>query len=251
MIGFKTLFKKEWSEGIRTYRFFIVGGVFILFGMTTPILLKYLPQLIALSGENIGIDVPPPTAVQSLTEYIGTMLQFGILSAILVGMGAIASERERGTAAMTLSKPVSRSAFILAKLCALSLSFVIALAVASAGAFFYTDLLIEPGNLSGFIAASSLLALFFIFAIALTLYFSSLFKSAMAAGALSLATILGLAAVTNLPWVGDFMPGRLTGWSNALISGSPGYQWWAVVATVLYIAVLVWLAKLSLDKKEL
>ena len=48
-------------------------------------------------------------------------------------MGAVATEKERGTAALILTKPVSRAAFLVAKLVAIGLTLAVAVAVATAG----------------------------------------------------------------------------------------------------------------------
>ncbi|TFG46762.1 MAG: ABC transporter permease, partial [Dehalococcoidia bacterium] len=139
MNGFKTLLSKEWREQIRTFRLLIVAGIFLFFGLTTPVMIKYLPEIIKLAGEELGgLVIPPPTALQALSEYSVTALQMGLLVAILVTMGAIASERSRGTAVMTLSKPVSTGAFVTAKLVAISFSFIIGLVLGGIGAYGYT-----------------------------------------------------------------------------------------------------------------
>jgi len=65
MNGFIALFKKELKEQYRTHRFLIVGAIFTLFGIGTPLLLKFLPKLLELSGENLQITITPPTAIQS------------------------------------------------------------------------------------------------------------------------------------------------------------------------------------------
>ena len=64
MTGLGALLRKELLEQIRTYRLLIVGGVFVFFGLTTPLMLKYLPQIIKLAGTEIPMEIPPPTAVQ-------------------------------------------------------------------------------------------------------------------------------------------------------------------------------------------
>ncbi len=87
MKGLAPLLKKELREQLRTYRLVIVGGVFLLFGITTPLTLKYLPEILKLAGEQMTIEFPPPTAVQSLAEYASTIGQVGVLVAVLVAMG--------------------------------------------------------------------------------------------------------------------------------------------------------------------
>jgi ABC-2 type transport system permease protein len=180
------------------------------------------------------------------------MAQFGVLVAVLVAMGAIAREIETGTAAMVLSKPVGRLAFILAKLKAESFTFLVALILGGLACWGYTLILFGNANALGFLYQNLLLGLFLMFCLAVTLYFSSLMKSQLAAGGLALALIIFLSAISNLPWIGHYLPGQLINWGNRLVLNMPGgTEWRAVVAAALLAGVSVYLTWLSLRKKEL
>ena len=110
MKGFAPLFKKEIREQLKLYRLVIVAGVFLLFGLSSPLMLKYLPDILKMAGDQgMIIQLPTPTAAQSLVSYAGDIEQIGALVAVLIAMGCIANELKSGTAMMTLSKPVSRS----------------------------------------------------------------------------------------------------------------------------------------------
>ena len=253
MNGFKTLLKKEWQEQVRTFRLLIVGGVFLFFGLLTPVMIKYLPEIIKLAGEDIGIiELPPPAALQALAEYSATALQMGLLVAILVTMGAIAGERSRGTAVMTLSKPVSTVAFVTAKLLAISFTFIIGLAVGGIGAYGYTWMLIEEGNLTGFIGQTALLSVYLIFCITTTLVFSAVFRNALAAGGVSIAVLLASGGLGAIPWVGRVMPSSITSWGNHLVAGEGGgAEWLALGITLVLIGAGVYLATNILKGKEI
>ena len=251
MRGFKALLKKELLEQFKTYKLLITGGVFLFFGFSTPLMLKYLPEILELAGEGFIIDIPPPTAVQALTEYSSTIVQVGILIAVLLAMGAIAQERSKGTAMMTLSKPVGRGAFVTSKLTALSISFIIALIAGSIACYIYTVMLIEDISIAGFLGQNLLMALFFVFCISVTLFFSSLFKNQLAAGGIALALIIGQAVATQLPWVGDYIPGRLTGWGTDLVSGGAESAWGAVAVSVVLIVLCLYFAQRNLKRREI
>jgi len=249
--GFKALLKKEMREQWRTYKLLIVGGLFLFFGITTPLILKYLPEILELSGENINIEILPPTAIQSLTEFAGTIVQVGVLAAVLIAMGAIAREKERGTAAMVLSKPVEKGAFVTAKLVAISALFVVALALGSITCYIYTVMLIESGNAAGFLMLNLLLAIFLIFCLAVTLLSSAIFRSSLLAGGVALAVLLGQAVLTQLPWLGDYVPGALVSWNVELLSGQPAAIWPSILVTSVLIAACIYLAALALKRCEI
>ncbi len=171
--------------------------------------------------------------------------------AVLFAMGAVARERERGTAAMVLSKPVGRGAFVMAKLMAMSTSFIIALGVASIACYVYTVLLIGEANASGFLGLNLLMALFFVVSLSVTLLFSSLFRSQLAAGGVALAILIGQAVITQLPWIGDYTPGRLISWGTELLSGATDSAWPAVAMSIVIIIGCLFLSRLALKRKEI
>lgn len=251
MKGLAPLLKKEIKEQVRTYKLAIVGGIFVFFGITTPIMLKYLPEILRLAGEDIAIEFPPPTALQALGEYASTIGQVGLLVAVLIIMGSVANELRQGTAIMTLSKPVSRAAFTSAKFLAACLTFAVSLAAGSAFAFVYTVLLIEGVDLAAFAALNLLLAVFLFFCLAVTLLFSSLFKSSLAAGGIAIAVLITQAIGSALPLVGDYMPGRLLSWGTALLAGPGETYWWALAVTLAVIGLCLYASQRSLKNRDL
>jgi len=253
MNGFWVLLRKEFREQFKTSKVIVVAAVFLFFGLSTPLLIKYTPELIKMVGTGgITIEMPPPTSGQALAEYTSTMSQFGVLMAVLVAMGAIAKEVETGTAAMVLSKPAGRLAFIVAKLKASSFTFLVALVLGGLACWGYTVLLFGDANAAGFLYQNLLLGLFFVMCLSVTLLFSSLFKSQLAAGGLALATLIFEAAISNLPWVGRYLPGQLISWGNKLVLGQPGPSEWGAVAVVaVLVGLSVYFTWLSLRKKEL
>ena len=253
MKGLAALLKKELKEQLRTNRIVIVAGVFLFFGLTTPLMIKYLPELLEMAGESgMTIEFPPPTAVQAMAEYTSTMMQFGVLIAVLIAMGAVARERESGTAALTLSKPVGYPAFVTAKFKALGVTTLIAVFLGGLACWGYTLLLFDGAPVLGFLYQNILLLLYLLLAIAVTLLFSSLFRSQLAAGALGLVTVIVLTLLSSLPWVGKYLPGELISWGNHLLTGEAGgAAWWAVLVTLGLIILSLSLAWTSLRKKEI
>ena len=252
MTGLGPLIKKEILEQLRTYKFLIVFGIFVFFGLTTPLLLKYLPQILELAGTSeLEINIPPPTAIQSLSEYTSTIGQIGVLVAVLMAMGSIANEIRHNTIIMTLSKPISRAAFVNAKLITLSSTFLLSLAIASLFCYAYTVWLIGSAGITEFVVQNLLLGLFLIFCLAVTLLFSSLFTSSLAAGGLSIAFLVAQAALSAIQNIGDYLPGKLLSWGNMILSGEGGNYWWSLVITVVFIVGCTYPTQRLLNHKDL
>ena len=119
---FRTLLAKEFLEQRRTSKLLIFLAVFFIVGIMSPLLAKYTPELLRSIPdmppeftELMSKLFPEPGLKDAIDQYVKNTSQFGILLVIVLTMGVIAQERERGTAAMLFSKPVKRSAFVLSK----------------------------------------------------------------------------------------------------------------------------------------
>lgn len=251
MRGFRTLLKKELREQLRTHRLLVVAAVFTAFGLATPLLFRFLPQLLELAGEELEIRMPPPTAGTVFTEYAGTLVQVGVLMAVLMAMGSIARERERGLTAMILSKPANHGAYVLAKAIALGASFAIAQAAGGAACYHYTAMLIGPADAGAFVSMNLLVALFLIFCLAATLLSSSLLRNQLAAGGIALAALIGQGLLAQIPLAGDYVPGQLTSWGTGLVSGPHPTAWPALAVTVALAAACLAGASVALRQRDL
>jgi ABC-2 type transport system permease protein len=252
MKGFIPLLRKEIQEQLKLYRLVIVGGIFVFFGISDPIMLKYLPEILKMAGSGqMVIQLPTTTAAQSLAEYAGNIGQIGALIAVLVAMGCIANELKSGTAVMTLSKPVSRSAFVTAKLLAMSMTFLVSMILGSLFCFGYTVWLIHGSVVMPFIGLNLLLGLFLVFCLAVTLFFSSMYKSGLAAGGLAIGVVIVQAIISSIPIIGNFMPGKLLSWGTDLLTGTGTGYWWALGITVVAIGLCLYFAQRFLKNRDL
>lgn len=244
---FWVAFRKELMEQWRSYRLLIVAVVLVAFGLLSPLTAKYTPELMKLipNGEAIAALIPPPTAVDSVAQYVKNLSQFSILLALLVTMGSVAHEKERGTAGMMLVKPLPRWAFLAAKFAALGLVFATSLAVAAVGCYYYTLILFEPLRIGPWVVLNLLLLVFVMVYVALTLMSSVLAKSQAAAGGLAFALLMVLAIPGALPKVGEYLPGQLINWGMGLMAGSDASAWpalWVSLGLIIGALTLAWLA---------
>ncbi len=259
MTGFGALLGKKLREQWRTYRLPVVTIVFLLFGIMSPALARYTKELIdALGAQAAGgmqIVIPPPTVADSIGQLLKNLGQFGILIAILLGMGTVASEKERGTAGLILTKPASRLAFLLAKLVAIGITLAVAVAVGCAMGYVYTLLLFDGASLplGGFVAMAVLLWLAILAYASLTFLGSTLTNSAAAGAGIGFVALVLTGIVAALPTVGRYMPIALTDPASNLALGTPVHGDLAgpVVAAVLFVVVPLALAWLSFRRQEL
>ena len=234
--------RKELLEQWRSYRLLVVAAVLVAFGLSSPVVAKLTPQIIRAlpNGDQIASLIPPPTALDAVAQYLKNMSQFSVILALLLSMGAVTQEKERGTAAMMLVKPLPRSTFLVAKFAALALTFAASLALAGAGAYYYTVLLFGPVSLARWVALNSLLLVFTLVYVALTLFCSVVARSQAAAGGLAFGLLLLLTIPGALPQLGQYLPGELVSWAGRLMVGDGGTAWPALIISLgLIIAALL------------
>ncbi len=252
-MNFWVALRKEMLEQWRTSRLLIVAVVLVLFGLTSPLLAKYTPEMLKLlpNGEQIILLIPPATAADAVAQYIKNISQFGLILALLMTMGAVAQEKDKGTAAMMLSKPLPRWAFLAAKFAALALVFALSLAVAGAGCYYYTLLLFEAMNVGQWVALNALMLVFILVYVALTLLASVVTKSPAAAGGVAFGLLILLNLPGALPKVGEYLPGQLAAWGALLMLGQPETYWPALWVSIGLIVAALAGAWLVFERQEL
>ena len=168
MGGFGNMLRKELGQwwGTRTWWVQILIWMLILNGITT---------IVALT------ETGTPEAV--LQEAVQTFLDIAVLAVgigtIIVAQGAIVGEKQLGTAAWVMSKPASRSAFILAKTLAYAIGYGITAILIPSAIFIITIRQLIPVQLAlmPFIAGVALAALGQLFYLTLTLMLGTFFSS--------------------------------------------------------------------------
>jgi ABC-2 type transport system permease protein len=246
--------RKEMMEQWRSYRLLIVAVVLLLFGLASPLLAKYTPEILRLAlpeGEQILSLVPTPTVADAVTQYLKNITQFGVLLAVLMAMGSVALEKDKGTAGLMLVKPIPRSVFLLAKFLALGLTFTGGMILAGVAAYYYTLLLFEPLSLSAWLAVNGLILVFILVYVALTLLCSTLTESQVVSGGLAFGVIVILSTLSAVPRLGKVMPGQLNTWAGNLATGNPEPAWTALAVSIGLIVAALVVAWQVLERQEL
>jgi ABC-2 type transport system permease protein len=221
MSSFGFLLVKELREQLRTMRLVVVLAVFGALGIFAPVLAKELPDIIKAAGSNVQFIVPTPTVRDAVEKFAGNVGQIGVLIAILVSMGAVATEKERGTAGFLLTKPIGREEFLLGKIAAIGILLGLGLALAGLLAAAYTAVLFEPLSVAGTVASIALLWLSLAVYAAITFLASVVTRSALVAGGVGFGAFIGAGIISALPTIGPYTPGGLSAPAVALALGLP------------------------------
>lgn len=255
MNAFVALLRKELVESWRTRRLPVVLVLFAMVGLMSPLTARYLPEILELAlGDELTVPIPAPTVADAVLQLQKNLAQFGGLTAIVLAMGLVAAEKDRGTAAFVLVKPASRGAFLGAKLASLGIVMALAIALATVLGWAYTAILFEPLPALGWAALAVLAWLALMAWGSITFLASTITGSAMAAAGVGIAALLGLSIVAAIPQIGRWLPSGLDPPALALATGTPVVTEdlaTAIVGTVALIAVSGIGALLAFRRQEL
>ena len=248
MTGYRILLEKEVIEAWRTYRLGIVCGLFVVLGILSAVVTRYLPELVRVfAPQDFEIGLPAMGVADVVDQFLKNVVQLGALAGVLMTMGTVAGEKERGTAALVLAKPVSRAGFLWAKFVALGMVFGLATVLAVVGAWLYTALLFERPPILPWISMAMVVWLSTMVYVSITFLGSAALGSPLAAAAVGFAGLIGLSlasVVTTLnPWLPaglvdvakavaleegspDLDPPRTIAMAVGLIAVSLGLAWW-------------------------
>lgn len=217
---FAVFLKKELIESLRTYKFLIILLVFMVFGITNPLVAKLTPDLLAgLVPQGGSITFPPPTSINSWTQFFKNTQQMGMLVLLLVFSGILSSEINRGTLINLLTKGLPRPVVILAKYAAMTLVWSVSFFTSFLLTWIYTHYLFADEKSGSLLSASLLLWLFGSFMLALLLFASTLVKRTYAALLVTAGVTVVLMMAGMIPGFASYSPLFLASGSMGLVAG--------------------------------
>jgi ABC-2 type transport system permease protein len=245
-------FRKEWRYLLRSYRLLIAGVVLLFFGLTSPILAKYTPELMnLLPAGGVIIQMPTPTVADAIGQYTKNMGQFSVLIGLLLTMGAIAQEKDKGTAAMMLVKPLARGSFLAAKFLSLAAMFAICLLVAGLAAYYYTLILFQALNLLDWLVLNALLLVYVLVIVSITLMCSTITRSQGAALGIAFGILVIGWFAGGILRLGKYLPGELITWGGRLMLGDSTPSWIALGVSLGMLVLPLLVAWLIFKRQEL
>jgi ABC-2 type transport system permease protein len=228
--------------------------VLVLFGLTSPLIAKIGPQILSTAlpqGAEIAQLIKPATVADAVTQYVKNIGQFEVILGVLLCMGAVAQEKEKGTAALMLVKPLSRGSFLGAKFLGMAAVFGISLIVAGIGAYYYTMLLFETMNILYWLVLNIFLFIYALVIVAITLFCSTVMRSQAAAGGLAIGILVIGWIAGAIRGFGKYLPGEMITWGARLVLSDHTASWIALGTGVGVIVVSLLAAWLVFRRQEL
>ncbi len=254
MTGLGAFLRKELTEIVRTWRVWVIPGMLVFFGITSPIIAALTPALVqsmTASQPGVVIRVPPPTAFDAYAQFLKNLDQFVLIAIVITGAGAVSGERSSGTAILALTKPLSRGAFVVAKILSQVVLLVAATVLGTAICLAVTAVVFPGGNAARLVTTVALWLLYAsLFVVVMTLLSASLRSRGAAAGAGLTFYFLALLLSNWGPMARYAFFGLFPAMRDALLGRSLSLGW-PLVTAVLAMAVGTVAAMRLFERQEL
>jgi ABC-2 type transport system permease protein len=251
--GFGNLLRGEYSSWFKSSRWWkqLIMWVSIINGMMG--IMVYA----AADAAKEGFEGPPVLFMYGI--FGGMFVAFGVM---IIMQRVLVREKNSGTAAWVLSKPVTRTAFVVSRLVLNSIAILLT-SVIVPGLFFYLTLglLSDFGWLSpiGFMAGLLMVSLHTFYWIALVLMMGTLFESSGAVIAIPMTLFFVFWMVPDLipallyisPLMLTFSPAPfMNSLSVSFMTGEPVYSWWPLIFTVVSCVAFITVAIRRFNRQE-
>jgi len=281
MAGFRSMLRKEnarwWS--LRSLAFQLVIWLVILNALVAVILFIVPAIDDNAAGQQAAnasdTPVPAPTAAvvpdsrmdvaNSGMNIFFQLAGFAVfIGAVIFGHDILLKERESGTAAWLLSKPLSRKAFVLSKVLAVVLGVLVIILLVQ-GLITYALCSLELGSpmpVLPFVAGLGVLSLGVLFYLAMAIVLGAFTLSRGIA--LGVPLIIGITggfflgifqALGTFKELGYLVPWNLTSYASSLATdvslASDQYWPWPVIATVIWVLLFIVAALAKFERIEL
>ncbi|HEY2377968.1 MAG TPA: ABC transporter permease [Gemmatimonadaceae bacterium] len=184
MTGFAPFLRKELTEIRRTWRLWVIPGMLLFLGVTSPIIAAITPALVksmTAAQRGMVVQLPPPTALDAFAQFIKNLDQFILIAIIIAGAGVVSGERSSGTATFVLTKPLSRGTFVVTKILSQFLLLVTATALGTAACVGVTSVIFTGVTIAPVLTMVALWLLYAAILVVVMTLFSAAFKSRGAA----------------------------------------------------------------------
>jgi ABC-2 type transport system permease protein len=247
--GFVNMLRKESGLWWGTRKWWVQSLTWFLILNGFVILLLWIVPAVDKEGA--------PRAAEVLDVFIQFLAAFGVFGVMILMQSVIVGEKKSGTAAWIMSNPISRNAFILAKLVANGVA-ILAIIVVLQGLIAYVqfslhgDIVLRP---NAFMAALGLQGLHMVFYLTLALMLGTFFQSRGPVIGISIAVLIGQDLIgqfiaMKLAWFPTLMPMRLVDMTLPVAQGGTLSSYTPVITTSLMSVLFVLLALWRFRREE-
>ena len=255
MQQFKALFLKEWRESVRSFKLLWIPLVFILLGISDPIMNYFMEDILKAVGnmpEGFMLTMPELQPADLLMASTGQFQSIGLLVLIAAYIGIFSRERQNGTATLIYVRPVSFTAMYMSKWMVASIIAMISAIAGYAGSMYYTALLYGTVDWMKFFAMLGTYCLWLLFVMAVTVAMSAAFNTSIAAAVTIVIISLGLFIDSLFGGFWSLTPWKLANYGIALLTDSVLLKtYWLTVLMVVGLTILSSILGIVMSRKNM
>jgi ABC-2 type transport system permease protein len=193
----------------------------------------------------VRITVPPPTPGQTLSDVGSNISQLGTVVLVVVAAASLAIDAHPGLAIFYRTRARAAPVLFLPRYATVAAAAVLALGLGVLAAWYETAVLIGPPRAVALAGGFALEAAWLCFAAATVAAWASITPAVLATTGASLASLLALALLAEIPAVSSWSPTALAGSLGDLAkSHHAATPWHAVViavpSTIALLALAAW-----------
>lgn len=255
MSGLTAFLGKELREILRTWRIWVLPGIVLFFAISGPPLAKITPELLGslMTDQQPGvvIQLPDPTYVDAYLQWTKNLSQMVLFAVIIMFGGIISAEKKSGTAALVLTKPLSRSAFVLAKFVSQAALVALPVMAGALATWGITYAVFGEAPLLPLAEATGAWLVFALMFVALMELLSAALDSQAGAAGMGFGAYILLSVAGLWGPALDYTPAGLVGAPTNLVMGKTAALGWPLASAVAIAALCVAGAVLVFRRREL
>lgn len=255
MQGFLAFLAKESREILRTWRIWVLPGIVLFFAISGPPLARVTPELLGtlMSEQQTGlvIQMPDPTYVDAYLQWTKNLSQMVLFVIIIMLGGMVSAEKRSGTAALVLTKPLSRTAFVLAKFVSQATLLIVTVAVGAALTWATTFAVFGEAPVGPLARATGAWLVFGVLFVALMELLSASLDSQAGAAGIGFGCYIGISIATMWGPALEYSPAALVGAPTEIVMGEAVTLGWPIATSVALTALLIFAAVAVFCRREL
>lgn len=255
MQQFNALFLKEWRESVRSFKLLWIPLVFILLGISDPLMNYFMEDILKAVGnmpEGFMITLPEFQPADLLMASTGQFQSIGLLVLIAAYIGTFSRERQNGTATLIYARPVSFTAMYVSKWMVASIIAMISAIAGYAGSMYYTALLYGTLDWMKFFSMLGTYCIWLIFVMAVTVTMSAAFNTPLAATFTIVIVPFGLLIDALIGSFWEVTPWKLVNYGIALLTDSVLMKtYWFTILIVGGLTILSVVLGIVMSRKNM
>ena len=108
MNGYAAFLKKELTENMKNYRFLILFAVFLIFGLTSPFLARFMPEILSAVAADMQME-SAPVVLDAWEQFYKNISGVGFSAFIILFGSCMSGEYSKGTLVLLITKEIGRA----------------------------------------------------------------------------------------------------------------------------------------------